>query len=94
MRALLFAPVLLGLSIASPFPDGIGSRTEEPCAQVSSALQTSTDGVVDAQLALNCLKSVPVDVAGDESQLLGISTFSNFQSTLAYLKNPTPGYVA
>lgn len=68
--------------------------TQEPCAQISSALSitqnSTTPGQVDAKLALQCLQSVPLG-AGASTQLLGLKSFLNFQSTLAYLKDPTPG---
>ncbi|KAF2481218.1 hypothetical protein BDY17DRAFT_229865, partial [Neohortaea acidophila] len=63
-----------------------------PCAQAASAVQKS-GGYLDADVALQCLQSVPVDVKGDALQLDGILAFANFQSTLAYLKNPPPGYM-
>lgn len=93
MRSLTVATALLSTAFASSPVANVGSRAVPPCAQVSSAWKASVDGAVDAELAYECLKSVPVDKDGDEAQIYGLSTFINFQSTLAYLKNPTPGYV-
>lgn len=94
MRGLTVATVLLSTAAASSSTVNIGSRAAPPCAQVSAALKASTEGIIDAELAYECLKSVPVDKDGDEAQVYGLSTFVNFQSTLAYLKNPPPGYVS
>lgn len=71
------------------------TATQEPCAQISAALAqgaSSTTGVkLDADVALSCLRSVPLDTKGAPAQLLGMQTMVDFQSTLAYLKNPPAG---
>lgn len=79
------------LSIAHATLLGVAAA-QEPCAQAASAVQKS-GGYLEADIALQCLQSVPVDVKGDALQLDGILAFANFQSTLAYLKNPPPGYM-
>lgn len=48
---------------------------------------------VNATLAYACLQSVPLDAEGDRLQLDGLRAFAQFQSTLAYLKSPPPGYL-
>lgn len=47
--------------------------------------------MVPASLGYNCLKSVPVD-EGDAQQISAISKIMQWQSTLAYLKDPPDGY--
>ena len=73
----------------------VATATKEPCAQISAALAqgaSSTTGVkLDADLALSCLRSVPLDKSLAPAQLLGLQTMVDFQSTLAYLKDPPAG---
>lgn len=96
------SPLALGASIsdyirsASTTPaNNVTSTTAEPCAQVSSALAASDllHPHIDAEVALQCLRSVPLDLDGDTSQLEGVKAMAQFQSTLAYLKDPPPGYL-
>ena len=97
------------LAAASPDPNSISdyilaakdtagksatTTQAEPCAEISTILAANQKASLDPQLALQCLQSVPVDKAGDASQLVGMQTYINFQSTLTYLKNPPPGYVS
>jgi hypothetical protein len=111
MRYFYGAAALLGAASASPYanpgsvaeyiraaadtPNKVSSATQEPCAQVSSAIAqqaNSATGVqLDADLALSCLRSVPLDKQYAPAQLLGMQTMVDFQSTLAYLKDPPSG---
>ena len=40
-----------------------------------------------------CLRSVPVDTAGDTKLLKGLKTMINFQSDLSYIADPPPGWL-
>lgn len=70
-----------------------------PCEIVSSMsaayvseVPEATVALVPAEAAANCLKSVPVDVAGNQALLEEMLSYLSWQSTLGYLKNPPEGY--
>ncbi|KAK7535013.1 uncharacterized protein J3D65DRAFT_646717 [Phyllosticta citribraziliensis] len=74
-----------------------GSATNgQPCAQVSQAftslIAASDTPIIGASLGYQCLKSVPVDKSGDQNLIDEISEIMEWQSTLAYIKNPPSGY--
>ena len=104
MRSFLAAAALLSVASASPYAspatniqaEKLPTRADEPCAQVSSLLKGVSDPTqvkIDADVALSCLRSVPLDAQNGPAQLLGLDTITDFQSTLAYLKDPPAGYV-
>ncbi|KAK4503771.1 hypothetical protein PRZ48_004686 [Zasmidium cellare] len=108
MRAFAAAAALLGAASASPagVSDYIRAATntpahntttsEEPCAIISKALEKQTEKnpvSLNATVAYACLQSVPLHAKDGALQLDGIKTFTQFQSTLAYLKNPPEGYL-
>ncbi|KAK0284967.1 hypothetical protein LTR35_000304 [Friedmanniomyces endolithicus] len=64
----------------------------EPCALIS-ALAAANVTTFEADIAMACLQSVPVDVAGDVDLIDGIKVLFQFQSTLPYLSDPSPGYL-
>lgn len=64
----------------------------EPCALIS-ALAAANVTTFEADIAMACLQSVPVDVAGDVDLIDGIKVLFQFQSTLPYLSDPPPGYL-
>lgn len=67
----------------------------EPCAVVSSVVQAIPSGspkVVPADLAMNCLQSVPLDETGNMQLIDDLKLYLEWQSNIAYLKNPPPGY--
>lgn len=68
-------------------------RAEEPCAVVATAfgLQSAGPYTVDAEVALACLRSVPLDKQNNTALLKAYRGVAQFQSNLAYLKNPLPG---
>ena len=107
MRSFYAAASLLGVAFASPHasPGSVAeyiraagdtpankaaTATKEPCAQISAALAQGASSL-DANVALSCLQSVPLDSAGAPTQVLGLQTMVDFQSTLAYLKKPPAG---
>jgi hypothetical protein len=70
-----------------------------PCQSVSSMSAAymsiypeATEALVPADAAVNCLKSVPVDVDEDKALIEEMLLYLNWQSTLAYLKNPPEEY--
>jgi hypothetical protein len=72
----------------STFPSQDASTTSgsdstspiEPCAQVSTFFANSRQAPAD--VALQCLRSVPLDAENDKVQLQGVIAFVSFQSTL------------
>ncbi|KAF3038478.1 hypothetical protein E8E12_004490 [Didymella heteroderae] len=71
-------------------------QSEEPCGQVAESLaaqNTDKSPSVPAQLAYDCLQSVPVDVEGDVLQIHQLEEYLQFQSTLAYLKTGSKGQI-
>ena len=64
----------------------------EPCAEIAQAAKKG-DTKFNADIAIKCLRSVPVDTQGDLSQIEGFKTMVQFQSDLNYLKNPHPGFI-
>jgi hypothetical protein len=93
------AAALLSLTSAKPvvYPRAVTpSNTTEPCAAVSSAYFATPAPfpTVPAQLAYDCIKSVPLNVTSAKILLAEIRPYINWQSTLAFLKNPPAEYVA
>lgn len=79
MRPLKFAALVSLATSALATPDQ--SATEEPCAYVGRLL--GLEELLDPYVALQCLRSVPLDADGDAAQLEGIkAVIANFQSTL------------
>ncbi|KAF2178016.1 hypothetical protein K469DRAFT_742262 [Zopfia rhizophila CBS 207.26] len=67
----------------------------EPCAVVSSAIAAIPSGsrkIVPAELGLQCLQSVPLDKEGNFKLIDDLKLYLQWQSNLAYLKNPPPDY--
>ncbi|CAD0082826.1 unnamed protein product [Aureobasidium vineae] len=63
-----------------------------PCSQLS-ALSANDTKFFPADLALSCLRSVPLAKEDDLLQLSGLRTFLEFQSDLDYLADPTVGRI-
>ncbi|KAF3040604.1 hypothetical protein E8E11_000248 [Didymella keratinophila] len=89
-----------GFDIPDELPPltSIGRRQQssEPCGQIAESLaaqNTSQSPSVSAQLAYECLQSVPVDVEGDVLQIQQLKEYLQFQSTLAYLKTGSEGQI-
>jgi hypothetical protein len=49
--------------------------------------------IIPAELAYNCLQSIPNEQAPALRLLQGMAPFIDFQSTLGYLKKPPSGYL-
>lgn len=78
MQILIAVAALLGAATAAPL---IATRAStEPCALVSQALASNEDAQIDADVAYQCLQSVPLDTASAALQMEGIKTMTQFQS--------------
>ncbi|KAF2000691.1 hypothetical protein P154DRAFT_434352 [Amniculicola lignicola CBS 123094] len=93
LKALAVAS-LASVALASPFQlDTRGKGS--PCAQVAASVATQTIAVptVPAQLAYECITSVPLNKTAALALIDGIIPYVRWQSTTAWLKNPTREYV-
>ena len=81
----------ISTSFSLPIED-TPTDTEPPCGAISK-LVTNDKRVVPVDLALRCLRSVPLDKEGNLLQLAGLKSMVEFQSDLSYLKYPPPGYL-
>lgn len=109
MRIITFAALAGLLSLASSTPVAApapklqvlharqnATNTTTPCASVSSAYfnQVNPSPTVPAKMAMDCIKSVPLNVTSAKALLSEIRPYINWQSTLSFLKNPPAEYVA
>ncbi|KAL5386598.1 hypothetical protein DPSP01_003966 [Paraphaeosphaeria sporulosa] len=105
VATLLGLAALVTSSPISP-ADNVNRRQEtptptlEPCAQVSVILNPSgvpTDDPrpteVPADIAYQCLTSIPLNVTSAKAILFELPLYLNWQSTLDVLKDPPPEYV-
>ncbi|KAI6801156.1 beta-galactosidase [Hortaea werneckii] len=79
----------------SPTEDpALGSgQAQEPCAELSDLAQDN-DTFLPADLALSCLRSVPLFKDEDALQLAGLKVFLEFQSDLDYYgEQMPPGWI-
>ncbi|KAF2833676.1 hypothetical protein CC86DRAFT_339127 [Ophiobolus disseminans] len=60
----------------------------QPCATVSSLVTRSTSVPIPAQVAFDCLNSVPVDTQGNSKLIDELKLVWQFQSELVWYKNP------
>ncbi|POS88014.1 hypothetical protein EPUL_000389 [Erysiphe pulchra] len=106
MKIYLFTLVLLVLDPVKCLP---GSRVvryseppqvvEAPCARVSASASATLKNApkatptVAAQLAYECLTSVPLNHEEAIALVEAILPYVEWQSDLSYLKNPPPGYL-
>ena len=67
------------------------TNSTEPCTVVAQQANATQGQDINADDALSCLRSVPLDIAGGTQQLLGLQLLAQFQSTLAYLKDLPAG---
>jgi len=67
----------------------------EPCAIVNQAVQDFPTGarkIVPAELAVQCLRSVPLDKDGNIKLIDELKLYLQWQSNIAYVKNPPAEY--
>ncbi|KAJ9656406.1 hypothetical protein H2198_004984 [Neophaeococcomyces mojaviensis] len=83
---------------ASAPPTSTPSTTaQNPCAAISQIYAQANTSItnirVPAQLAYDCLNDVPLDSASAVPWLNTLKPYIEWQSTIAYLKNPPKGYL-
>lgn len=66
------------------------SSSTQPCAAAASALSRSSAATagIPAQVAFDCLNSVPVDTSGNSQLIDELKQVWQFQSELVWYKNP------
>src|ERR1700761_1795305 len=95
-------PLLLSflrLVSSSPVPQQ-ATHASLACSQIQSSLTpianpqpgSSVKGTVPAQLAWDCLQSIPLNATGALDLVHSLKPYVRFQSTLAWLKNPPEEY--
>jgi Peptidase family S41 len=95
-------PLLLSylrLVSSSPVPQQ-ATHASLACSQIQSSLApianpqpgSSVTGTVPAQLAWDCLQSIPLNATGALDLVHSLKPYVQFQSTLAWLKNPPAEY--
>jgi hypothetical protein len=98
----LVLPLLLSflrLVSSSPVPQQ-AAHASAACSQIQSSLTppsnpqpgSSVIGTVPAQLAWDCLQSIPLNSTGAIDLVQSLKPYVQFQSTLAWLKNPPAEY--
>lgn len=96
-----FLSTVAGLSLASvtlssPLTPHIAARqnASSPCAQVSAAVATQTAAVptVPAQLAYECITSVPFNQSAALALVDGVVPYFRWQSNTVWLKDPPEEY--
>lgn len=96
--SLLAIAGALSQATASPLRAGLfiprQSNESEPCAAVSRAASGSeaTAPQVPAQLAYDCLNSIPLNATSAEELINSIEPYIRWQTTLSYLKDPPAEY--
>lgn len=101
MRSLILVVLALtGYTIAKPLAlekrHGRPNGNSTACAQVSSlsAAQSAATPTVPAKLAYDCITSVPLNKTAALALIDTARPYFEWQSTLAYLKDPPAEYVA
>lgn len=68
-------------------------NASSPCAQVSASVATQpTNPTVDAQLAYDCITSVPLNKSAALDLLENVAYYIRWQSTTTFLKDPPEEY--
>jgi hypothetical protein len=86
---------LASVASASPYQHQARQNASSPCAVVASSVAAQTVAVptVSAQLAYDCITSVPFNQSAALALVDGIVPYVRWQSTTAYLKDPPKEYV-
>jgi hypothetical protein len=86
---------LASVASASPYQLQARQNASSPCAVVASSVAAQTIAVptVSAQLAYDCITSVPFNQSAALALVDGIVPYVRWQSTTAYLKDPPKEYV-
>lgn len=92
-RALLAATLISAVTASPLFSRQNGTACAAVASQVANAPALSTPSVA-AQLAWDCIQSVPLDTPNALELVRTIKPYLDWQSTTAYLKNPPAEYTA
>ncbi|KAF1842334.1 uncharacterized protein K460DRAFT_293699 [Cucurbitaria berberidis CBS 394.84] len=88
---------LASIALSSPLTPQLHAHynASSPCAQVSAsvATQTATVPTVPAQLAYECITSVPFNQSAALALVDGVVPYFRWQSNTAWLKDPPKEYV-
>ncbi|KAF2754713.1 hypothetical protein EJ05DRAFT_488870 [Pseudovirgaria hyperparasitica] len=79
----------------SPTSIAVPEETGEPCAAIADTVTRANANniiAIDAQVAYDCLRSVPVLQTDAEQTIDGILNMLQFQSNLGFLANPPDDY--
>lgn len=83
-----------GPATVTPFTStssvSVATSTNEPCASIASKQQEAsgdTSATVPAELAYQCLQSVPIDKDGDSQLIDEIKLFLQWNTDTSYFKN-------
>lgn len=83
-------------ALASPLSSlqGRNYNTTSPCAQVASSVESQTAAVpvVPAQLAYDCITSVPFNQSAALALVDGVVPYFRWQSNTVWLKDPPKEY--
>ncbi|PQE15305.1 peptidase S41 family protein [Rutstroemia sp. NJR-2017a BVV2] len=86
-------PPLRPARVASLIRPPFANTSSDACATVSTIVAQNPESFIPALTALDCLKSAPVNVNRSVAFIDFIQPYLEFQSTLAYLKTPPPGWL-
>src|SRR4051812_30160911 len=86
---------LASIALATPLQLNARQNASSPCAQVSASVATQTSVVtptVPAQLACDCITSVPLNKSAALDLIDAIVPYLRWQSTTVFLKDPPEEY--
>ena len=87
---------LASIALSSPLTPQLHTRqnASSPCAQVSASVATQTAAVptVPAQLAYECITSVPFNQSAALALVDGVVPYFRWQSNTVWLKDPPEEY--
>jgi hypothetical protein len=86
---------LVSLALATPVRPHVRQYATPACAQVSAAVAAQpnvTTPRVPAQLAYDCITSVPLNKTAALSLIDNVKPYFKWQSTTTFLKNPPKEY--
>jgi hypothetical protein len=86
---------LASIALATPLHLHVRQNASTPCAQVSASVaaqSTVATPTVPAQLAYDCITSVPFNKSAALDLIDSIKPYFRWQSTTAFLKDPPEEY--